>query len=469
MDRLVELIVRLMVFVGGHARRLPWLHYDEWRPGERLKVLLVGYNGAHNTGADVRVSAIADQVGRLFGDRVRLSVITLDPDQTRVYFDDSVRQVGISAIFFHTLLRECSSNHLVILCEGSTLKSKFANALTLLYCQAAGTMRAQGKPCIAYGSEAGDMEPFLEKAVRDLCGDTYFIARTAGSLSVIETLGLAGHLGTDTAWTFDGSSGAARAETLLHAGGWDGGQPLLGVAVINPFWWPVRPSLTRLAKAFVTRDHSLRFQKWYFFTWSEERKARYEAYLDAMADAVAAFAGARSMLPVLIGMEQLDRDAVADLARRLSERGLGRVPSLTSREEDGFVISQVLEACSLLVTSRYHAQVLAMRAGVPTVAVSMDERLDNMADDLGFSDHLLLHVDDSDLGEGIFSALGHAETNRAEIAARIADRRGRFLEMFDDMGAFLVEFVEGRVPGFAAAPETGGDPASLAGREADAR
>ena len=32
--------------------------YEEWEPGKKLKILLVGYNGARNTGSDVRVAAI---------------------------------------------------------------------------------------------------------------------------------------------------------------------------------------------------------------------------------------------------------------------------------------------------------------------------------------------------------------------------------------------------------------------------
>ena len=33
--------------------------YDEWTPGKPRKILLAGYNGARNTGSDVRTAAIA--------------------------------------------------------------------------------------------------------------------------------------------------------------------------------------------------------------------------------------------------------------------------------------------------------------------------------------------------------------------------------------------------------------------------
>lgn len=52
MDIVIEWIVRLMVWISA-------IRYDKYRPGERLKLLLVGYNGARNTGADARVVAVS--------------------------------------------------------------------------------------------------------------------------------------------------------------------------------------------------------------------------------------------------------------------------------------------------------------------------------------------------------------------------------------------------------------------------
>ena len=49
MDRLLSYFVRLIVWLSGFARplsRLGLCRYDEWKPGQRLKILLVGYNGA---------------------------------------------------------------------------------------------------------------------------------------------------------------------------------------------------------------------------------------------------------------------------------------------------------------------------------------------------------------------------------------------------------------------------------------
>lgn len=55
MDIVLELIVRLMVWLSRWAScfsRIGIVRYDRWRTGHKLKILLVGYNGARNTGAD---------------------------------------------------------------------------------------------------------------------------------------------------------------------------------------------------------------------------------------------------------------------------------------------------------------------------------------------------------------------------------------------------------------------------------
>ncbi|MBP3867401.1 MAG: hypothetical protein J6D25_06275, partial [Eggerthellaceae bacterium] len=87
-DQIIAMIVRLVASLAGRAYVLPGVEYARYEPGRKLKVLLVGYNGARNTGSDVRVAALADQIAAALGpDNVELSMMTLDPESTAVYFD----------------------------------------------------------------------------------------------------------------------------------------------------------------------------------------------------------------------------------------------------------------------------------------------------------------------------------------------------------------------------------------------
>lgn len=418
MDRVVDIIVRLLAAVGGWARVVPGIRYASWRPGQKVKVLLAGYNGARNTGSDVRVAAIARQLRDVLGDAVEISVMSLDVSSTTPYFDADVRQIPFSTLFFGALYKACSEHHVVILCEGSTLKSKFANALALYNCEAAGVARAQGKPCIAYGSEVGEMDAFVARAAHDLCSDVEFVVRSSSSLEALRALGLEGRLGSDTAWRFDSSRGREQAMELLRASGWDGEKPLLGIAPVDPFCWLVKPSVRRFVQSAVTGDWDGRYQAWYYFSQSADRTRRFQSYLEALVGACLTFANERGFQPVIFGMEQLDAEA----CYRLNDLMGVPAPLLISSEQNGYVMAEALRSLQLLATSRYHAQVLATGALVPAVAISMDERLDNLAQELGTDARQLLHVDDADLGSRLLLALD--DTWEAAPAVRATLARG---------------------------------------------
>ena len=422
---------------------------EVWKPGDKLKILLVGYNGKRNTGADVRVAEMVKQINRVLGeDRIEISVLTLDVDNIKVYFDPSTKLIEFSSIYFKDVLDACSQNHMAVLCEGSTLKSRFANALTLFFCEAAGVMKKQGKPCIAYGSEAGDMDEFTRKAATNLCSDTYFIARTEPSLGIIEEMGLEGHLGTDTAWTFPPADRAWAEEELREKTGWEGKKPILGVAVINPFYWPVKPSLTKLVKSAVTRSWEKHFEKWYFFSWSEERERMYRAYIDGIADAVNRFSADHDVQVVLIGMEALDLDSCEDLKAVLDSPA----EIFSSRLYDGHQMTAILHTLSMLVTSRYHARVLSMTAGVPSIAVSMDERLYNIFEECGQLEDYYFPTDDPELADKLLQAMEKLWENRDEVSEEIRRAVPRYLKIMSEMGSFFREYVEKSFPGIDLAP-----------------
>ncbi len=445
MDHLLNILVKIFVFLSRFAPffsklgLLTYRRYGEEEADQRLHILLVGYTGARNTGSDVRVAETARQILERMGkDRVALSVLTLDAASMQSYFDDSVTLIQIRSIFLPGVFKACSENQAAVLCEGSTLKSQFANALTFYLCEAAGIMKTQHKPCIAYGSEAGEMDAFLEKTAQKLCRETYFITRSQHSLDRIHDLGLSGQLGTDTAWNFDSEAYTDWAVAQLKRDGWDGHTPLLGIAPINPFWWPVKPSLFQWVRAGVTGNHTRQFQLWYFFSWSRQREYQFDRYLDAIADSVNAYTLCHDCQVVILGMERLDADACRQLGARLDK------PSFTilSANHDGHRMAAILRQLSLLITSRYHAQVLSMAKSVPSVAISMDERLDNLMQEMGLDAHQLLSADDPELSSKLASALTYVTDHQAAIKESMDAQRRKDQQQLDRMGDFLSNWLE---------------------------
>jgi polysaccharide pyruvyl transferase WcaK-like protein len=415
---------------------------EAWKPGTKLKLLFAGYNGTRNTGSDVRVEEILRQVRRILGaENIELSVMSQNFELTRGYFGDA-KQVHLPDVFPPFLHSEVRKNDGVVACEGSMFKSKFANALTTMMIGALGIAAAQNKLSVGFGAEAGQMDPLLQKMCRRFCRDSLIITRNIESQSVLGKLGVPTELGTDTAWTFEPLGPEYGRKALLDAG-WDGKLPVLAICPINPFWWPVKASLAKgLAHSVAGAYKESYYRTIYFHRSGREVDAAYEKYLAAMAGGVARYKQSRAVFPVLIAMEMLDRDACARVAEKL-----GGAPIFASHRYNMYEIVSILRSCDRMLSSRFHAIVTSMPAGVPSAGVTMDERIRNLMRERGH-ENLLSRVDDSDLEDRIVASLqtldSQTETIRAAIGATVA----RNLQLMGRMGVYFEEQVARRYPGF---------------------
>ncbi|HLD45573.1 MAG TPA: polysaccharide pyruvyl transferase family protein [bacterium] len=454
LDALVELIMVLIIKLAKYPRLLKILglasRVSHYEPGKPLRILIVGYNGARNTGADVRVEAMIRQFYHVLGkDNVHIGLLSIDPAHSKNYYHPPTEIIRLDTVFFKDVLRACSEYHLAILSEGSCFKSKFANALTTLFMGAAGIMHAQNKPCLAYGSETGKMDWLLTKFVMAYARSAYIISRTEPSYQATSKLGFEGGVGTDTAWMFEPSP-PDRGRELLMKQGWDGQQPVAGFAVINPFWWPVRPSIIKLLTMKLTgKGKENHYNRFYFFTTSQERSDKFAAYISAVAVAAQEFCAKHKVFPIIIGMERLDM-----AANRILQEKLGRhVPIYCSSDYNGYDLTAVLHQLSLLVTSRYHARVLSMTVGVPSIGISMDERLENLMTESGHVADYYLSTDDVKLGEHLSEAMEMLWSHREQVKKEILATLPGYLEKMAGMADQLKGFIARWYPQFPLRPK----------------
>jgi len=401
-------------------------------PGAPLKLLFAGYSGTRNTGSDVRVEEMLRQFRTILGeDHVELSVLTIDPALSAGYFR-GVRQVQLPTLFPKFLFDECGKHDGVVACEGSMFKSKFANALSVMMAGALGLAAVENKLSVGYGAEVGDMLPALRDFVRKRCKQSLIICRNEPSRRLLEGMGIRARGGADTAWTFEPAP-LARGKQLLRAAGWDGAQKLLVICPINPFWWPTKPDLLKAAAhKFGGQFRAEHYKSFYFHEWSDEAAVRYDVYLEGLSQTARAFAQERGAYVVIVGTEMLDRQACEDLAARLPVPA----PVLVSDELDMYDLVSVLRNASLLVSSRFHAMVTSMPEGVPSIGVTMDERIQNLMEDRGHAD-FLFRVDDPALGDRLLPALRRldreAERIRHETLAFVPGQIRRMGEMGMDL------------------------------------
>jgi polysaccharide pyruvyl transferase WcaK-like protein len=387
----------------------------------RPRILLAGYSGACNTGADLRTGEIVRQLwAELGADRLELGVLVVGaralPDWGPVTIE---RIEGYPPDAVHDL---CVRYDAVVICEGSLFTSTFSNSLAMLLTAFLGMATALGKPAVAYGAEADHMSPEIEAFVRSQAAQALLIARNAPSQQRLTAMGLAAELGTDTAWSYRPAHPKA-ADTALRALGWDGEAEVLVLCPTNPFRWPLVPDPAKALLASLTGqpepDH---YQGMMFFQPAEISGRRCAAFLDSLARAVREHAARRpsGVYPVIVGMEANDRQACADLAKRLDAPG-----SLIAGDVDPDMIVAILSSASRLVSARYHAVLLSMTAGVPAVGLAYDQRVPALLAEAGHAE-LALQVDASDLAAVLAARLDRLASHGAEVGdafARLAARQ----------------------------------------------
>ena len=413
-----------------------------WRPGEKLKLLFAGYNGTRNTGSDIRVQEIVRQLRQVLGaDNVSASVMTQNFDLTRGYFGDA-RQVRLPDVFPPFVHSEVRKNHGVIACEGSMFKSKFANAVTTMIVEGLGIASAQNKLSVAYGGEAGAMDSLLEKLCARYVRDSLVITRNPESQELLAKLEIASELGTDTAWTFE-PLGPEYGSKALRDAGWDGAMPVLAVCPINPFYWPVKPSVGKwIARATTGAYKKSQYRTIYFHKSGKQVDAAFEKYVSAMAAGVDAYRKSRRVFPVMVAMEMLDQEACERVAQKL-----GGAPVFSSAQFDMFQMVSILRQCDRMLSSRFHAIVTSMPARVPSAGVTMDERIRNLMRERGHM-HLLMKVDEENLAEKIVAALHALDAEAEEIRDTCGRVVAKNLQMMARMGVYFEERVSRQYPEF---------------------
>jgi polysaccharide pyruvyl transferase WcaK-like protein len=295
---------------------------------------------------------------------------------------------------------------------------------------------------VGYGAEAGNMDPMLESMVRRFCRDSLIITRNEESMDVLRKLGVSTELGTDTAWTFE-PLGPEFGQSVLRDAGWDGSKPVLAVCPINPFWWPVKASVFKLAARTLTGAFKeTQYRTVYFHAWGAKEAAAYEHYLGSMTKAVDAFRQRHGAMVVLAAMERLDGKACRHMAERL-----GGVPVFTSDDYDMYQLVSILRACSYMVSSRYHGIVTAMPALVPSAGVTMDERIRNLMRERGHQ-HLFLEVDEPELEAKLLEILETLWDNADAVRESIGRTVARNLKVMARMGVFFERHLQRRYPEF---------------------
>lgn len=373
-----------------------------------IRVLMVGYNGANNTGAEALLLSDIEDVRAVLGPNVHITVPTLNEVNLRRYLAEApdLRIVPMPTLYFTSIRRMVRESDLVLLVEGSTYMDTWGSPLLWAFLWAAHCAAEMNKPCLAYAVDAGTLKPANARRVRDVASRTNLIVtRNREAAGRLRAAGVSAPIlsTADNAFTFkpqDKDHGWLRREWLQAANG------VVGLAPNNFHLWPV------VMQLFGPKESCY---KWpYYFSRSPERLKAGEALAQTYAVLADRIIENTGKAIALICMEQVDEGIAHCIQCFMIHQDKVRV--FSAREHDASQMTVLLRSLDLLITSRYHAAVLSLAAAVPQIAVGHDTRLDTLYRDLGLrEDWFLTPQQVSGLEERVIRLLADPDLQRAAL------------------------------------------------------
>lgn len=343
------------------------------------KVLLVGYNGANNTGSEARLISIIKDLRSVLGPEVYITIPTLNEKNLRRYIreDSNLKIVPIPSIFFFALEKLVKEHELVLLVEGSCYMDTWTSALLWTFLWATRCASSFKIPCIAYSVDTGDLSAlnrFLVK--REASKTDIIITRTKTAADKLRKIGVTAPIKhtADSAFNFQKDE---KDETILKDI-WTRkalpkpGAGFVGFAAVDFYRWPVviRPW-----------GRSEDLYRWpYYFSRSKSRKQKSDDLAANWAGLADRMITEHDKNVALICMEELDEPLAMNILNKMQHSKNAHI--FSSSDLNTSKMTGILHGLELLVTSRYHAAVLSLESAVPQIAVAHDPRLKGLYKEL---------------------------------------------------------------------------------------
>jgi polysaccharide pyruvyl transferase WcaK-like protein len=346
------------------------------------RVMLLGYNGANNTGAEALLLADIEDVRAVLGPEALITVPTLNPQNLRRYVQEgpNLRIAQFPSLFFFELRRLVRQHDLVILVEGSSYMDTWGSALLWAFLWTTRCAHAAGKPCLAYAVDAGQLSSRNQLLTRHEASKTdLIVARSAGAADRLRSWGVRApmEVTADNAFTYQPIPADAG---LLHREWPEATSGIVGLAAVDFHLWPV------VMRPWGRAEDCYRWP--YYFSRSPERRRASIELAEEYAALADRIVEEHHRSVALIGMEQVDETLATSIQSRMRHPDQARV--FSSRVYDASQMTVLLRGLDLLVTSRYHASVLSLASSVPQVAVGHDLRLLTLYRELGLADEFFI-------------------------------------------------------------------------------
>jgi polysaccharide pyruvyl transferase WcaK-like protein len=348
----------------------------------QTKILLVGYNGANNTGAEALLLSDIEDVRAVFGPDALITVPTLNEVNLHRYVQEgpNLHIVPMPTIFPFALRQLVSEHDLIMLVEGHCYMDDSTSLLLWAYLWATHCAHTMGKPSLAYSVDAGQLMPINRRLVRQEASRTdLIITRSQAAADRLHASGVTAPIKVtaDNALTFET---AASDEGWVQQAWPEASPGLVGLAMVNYYLWPV------ILRPWGKREDCY---KWpYYFSTSPERRRAAAELAGGYAKLADCLVKEHGKSIAMICMEELDEPFAHRVQEQMMYASHSRI--FSASEYSASQMTTLLRSLDLLVTSRYHGCILSLAAQVPQLAVGHDLRLKTIYDELGFTDQFFI-------------------------------------------------------------------------------
>ena len=349
------------------------------------RILLVGYNGANNTGAEAKLLVSINEIRSVLGADAHFTVPSLNEANLRRYLTESptlkIERVRPS-LFFLDIRKFVKQSDLIILVEGSCYMDTWGSALLWCYLLATRYAHSMKKPCIAYAVDAGSAGRLNSWLIRREASKTDLIlARTQKAAERLKNWGVKAPIEVTADNAFAFQPNPQDNDILKRA--WPEASHVVGVAAEDIYVWPVKIRLWDQKK--------YRYRWPYYYTHSKESQKNSDDLAKALARQADDIIEEHDKDVALLSMEGLD----AGFANKIQQlmKHPERTKVFTSSEYNASQMTSILRSLDLLITSRYHAGVLSLANQVPQVAIGHDLRIRDFYADLEMSELFTDHED----------------------------------------------------------------------------
>ena len=349
------------------------------------RILLVGYNGANNTGAEAKLLVSINEIRSVLGQDACITIPSLNEANLRRYLQEGpnleIKPVRPS-LFFLDIRKYVKENDLIVLVEGSCYMDTWGSALLWYYLLATRYAHSMKKPCIAYSVDAGSAGRFNSWLIKREASKTNLIlARTQRAAERLEKWGVKAPIDVTADNAFAFNPNPADEDLLERV--WPQASQVVGIAAEDIYVWPVQIRLW---------DRKKYCYRWpYYYTHSKSSIEKSDLLAKVLAAQADDIIRDHDKDIAFLSMEGLDA-GFANKIQQLMKRP-DRTKVFTSLEYNASQMTSILRSLELLITSRYHAGVLSLPNQVPQTAIGHDLRIKDLYADLDMSELFIDHED----------------------------------------------------------------------------